>query len=183
MLLETVANRYAEALYSMAKEKGEHKAQLKELEHVYEIIRAHPSLGRAIQSPTIPSAVKRSILQQLLGKRVSQRTLHFFYLLVDKNRELYVKAVVESFRELLRRDEGVVKCRAEVAAPIDETLKGALMEQLKKVTGSKIELEVVENPSLLGGAVLTIGDRLIDGSFASQLTHMRQRFVQAATVV
>ncbi|MEW6277307.1 MAG: ATP synthase F1 subunit delta [Candidatus Eremiobacterota bacterium] len=180
MLLETVANRYAEALYQMAREAKDHKNQLKELEKVYEIIKTHPALGRAVASPTIPSQVKKNILRQLLDQRVSTRTLHFFYLLVDKNREVYVRAVVEAFRELLRRDEGVVKCRAEVASPIDAATRDRLLEQLRKVTGMTIELEVVENPALLGGVVLAVGGRLIDGSLASQLQHIRQRLALAA---
>lgn len=183
MLLETVANRYAEALYDMAKAKNQAKDQLKELDKVYEIIAGSKALGRAIQSPTIPAEVKKNILRDILKKQVSDRTLHFFFLLVDKSRELYVRAVVESFRELLRRDEGVVKCRAEVASPLDDKMKARLIEQIAKATGMKVELEVVERPELLAGAVLTVGDRLIDGSFTSQLTNIRKRFARLERAV
>lgn len=183
MFLETVANRYAEALYDMAKAKNQAKDQLKELEKVHEIIANSAALGRAIQSPTIPAEVKKNVLRDVLNKQVSDRTLHFFYLLVDKSRELYVRAVVDAFRELLRRDEGVVKCRAEVASPLDDKMKARLIEQIAKATGMKVELEVVERPDLLAGAVLTVGDRLIDGSFTSQLGNIRKRFARLERAV
>ncbi|MCE7872294.1 ATP synthase F1 subunit delta [bacterium CPR1] len=184
MLLETVANRYAEALYGMARAEGKAKQQLKELEQVNNVIAHSRALGRAVQSPTIPAQVKKNILRDVLHKeKITPRTLHFFYLLVDKSREVYVRAVVDSFREFLRRDEGVIKCRAEVASPLDEEMKNRLIEQITKATRMKVELEVVERPELLAGAILTVGDRLIDGSFSSQLTHIRKRFARIERAV
>lgn len=183
MLLETVANRYAEALYDMAKAKGQAREQLAELEKVQAIIASSKALGRAIESPTIPAEVKRNVLRDVLAKQVSDRTLHFFYLLVDKSRELYVRAVVDQYRDLLRRDEGVVKCRAEVASPLDDKMKARLIEQITRATGMKVELEVVERPELIAGAILTVGDRLVDGSFTSQLSNIRKRFARLERAV
>ncbi len=184
MLLETVANRYAEALYAMAKAEGKAKQQLKEIEQVHKVIADSRALGRAIQSPTIPAEVKKNILRDVLKReKLTPRTLHFFFLLVDKSRELYVRAVVDSFRDFLRRDEGVVKCRAEVASPLDDEMKARLIEQIARATKMKVELEVVERPELLAGAILTVGDRLIDGSFSSKLTNIRKRFARLERAV
>lgn len=178
-MINALGVRYAQALFDMAKAKNQLDAQLGELVKVQVILRDHPALVRALQSPTVPSPVKKSILQQVLNGRVDANTLHFFYVLVDKGREVYVDSVVDSYRELLRQSRDEVKVVVQSADKLDDALIKQVETSMKSYTGKKVELEFEVVPELLGGLVFRIGDRIIDGSIRNQLNQIHERLAKA----
>lgn len=178
-MINAIGVRYAQALFDMAKAKNQLDAQLAELVKVQLIFRDHQSLVRALQSPTVPSPVKKSILQKVLNGRVDTTTLHFFYVLVDKGREIYVDSVIDSYRELLRQSRDEVKVVVQSADKLDDSLVKQVETSMKGYTGKKVELEFEVVPELLGGLVFRIGDRIIDGSIRHQLNHIHERLAKA----
>lgn len=181
MLLNAVAVRYAQALFEIAKLGKMLDEQLGELIKVQLVFEEHAPLARAIQSPTVPSQVKKSILQRVLTKRVTDTTLHFLYVLVDKNREMYVPAIVEAYKELLRQERGQVEVVVQTASALDDKLIAQVEKQMLEYTGKKVELRQEVVPDLLGGLVLRIGDRIIDGSVRRQIIQIHERLSKAGT--
>ena len=179
MLLNALAGRYAEALFGMAKAKNQVEEQLADLVKTQLILNDHPSLTRAIQSPTVPSEVKKVILKRVLDGRVSTVTLHFFYVLVDKNREVYVDMIVESYRALLRASRDEVKVVVQSAGPLGKPLVKEVEQNMRDYTGMKVELSFEVVPELLGGMVIRIGDRIIDGSVRHQMNQIHERLSKA----
>lgn len=184
MALNAVAVRYAQALFDMARAKKQLDEQLAELVKVQLILQEHKQLTRALQSPTVPSAVKKSILQRVLTKRVSDTTLHFTYVLVDKGREGYVDAIIDGYRELLRQERGQVEVVVQSASPLDDSLVKQVEKSMLDYTGKQVDLKFEVVPALLGGLVIRIGDSIIDGSVRHQLTQIHERLskVGAAAV-
>lgn len=181
MLLRTVASRYAEALYKLARAKARVDDQAAELLRVQTIFDDHPNLKRATESPTVPGLVKKRILKELLGKRIEPTTLHFLFVLVDKGREAYAGLITDSYRAIMRAEAGVVQCRVECAAELDKRLERQLVKNLESYTGQKIELLVEQNPEMLGGLVIHVGDRVLDGSLDTQLGHIQDRLLKAGS--
>lgn len=183
-MVNAIAIRYAQALFDLAREKKLLDEQLSELIKVQLILHDHQQLARALQAPTVPSPVKKSILQKVLSGRVADTTLHFFYVLVDKGREAYVDSIVESYRELLRQSRGEVKVIVQSAEKLDTTLTKQVETNMKSYTGKKVELEFEVVPELLGGLIFRIGDHIIDGSIRYQLNQIGERLsrVGAAAV-
>ena len=140
-MVSALGVRYAQALFDMAKKKNQLDLQLGELVKVQLIFREHAPLTRALQSPTVPSAVKKSILQRVLAGRVGEGTLHFFYVLVDKNREVYVDSIVESYKELLRTSRDEVKVVVQSADKLDDSLVKQVEKSMQSYTGKKVELD------------------------------------------
>ncbi len=178
-MINAIGVRYAQALFDMAKAKNQVDAQLAELVKVQVIFRNHQSLVRALQSPTVPSPVKKSILQKVLTGRSDATTLHFFYVLVDKGREVYVDSVIDSYKELVRQSRDEVKVVVQSADKLDDSLIKQVEASMKSYTGKKVELEFEVIPELLGGLVFRIGDRIIDGSIRNQLNQIHERLAKA----
>lgn len=178
-MVNAIGVRYAQALFDMAKAKNQLDAQLADLIKVQLIFRDHEPLTRALQSPTVPTPVKKSILQKVLHGRVPDTTLHFFYVLVDKGREVYVDSVVESYRELLRQSRDEIKVIVQSPDKLDDNLVKQVEASMKSYTGKKVELEFEVVPELLGGLVFRIGDRIIDGSIRHQLNQIHERLSKA----
>ena len=183
MLHNSVAIRYAQALYEMAKSnKGGVDDQLAELIKVYGILQQHRSLARALESPTVPGQIKKSILRQLLEKRITATTLYFLYVLVDKNREVYVGPIIEAYKELMRRDRGEVEVHVQTAAALPDATLKQVVETMTKHTGMKVSVKAEVVPELLGGMVIKIGDKVIDGSVRHQLNQMQERLNKASVL-
>jgi len=181
VLLNAVAVRYAQAIFDMAKQQHQLDEQLAELIKVKLILEEHPPLSRALQSPTIPSSVKKSILQRVLAQRVSSTTLHFLYVLVDKGREAYVPLVVDCYKELLRQERGQVAVVVQSAAPLDAAFQREVEEKLLAYTGKKVEISFEVDPDLIGGLLLRVGDRIIDGTVRHQMIQIHERLSKAGT--
>ncbi len=179
MLRETVAKVYAKALFSVALKLNRVDEQKRDLVKVCRIFKEHPALRRALEAPTIPSSVKKRMIKELLENRVEQTTLHFYYLLVDKNREVYADAVLEAYGQLVREHKGIVRCLVKTASPLPPSVRHDLERSLMKYTGSKVELIIQVEPELLGGFVVRVGDRLIDASLKTQLEKVRGRLLSS----
>lgn len=179
MLLNAVAGRYAQALFDLAKKAGKLDEQLAELLKVQTTFRENGELARAVLSPTVPSVVKKSILRQVLERSLSETTLHFLYVLVDKNREIYLGLIIENYKELLREERGQVEIIVQSATELDAGLKKQVEERMLAYTGKKVDLKYEVEPTLLAGLVIRIGDRIIDGSVRHQLTQIHERLSKA----
>ncbi len=179
MLDETLAERYSEALYQMARETGQAGQQFRELQEAVTLFQEHRDLRHALESPAVSRDIKKSIVRRLAEGRVQPRTLHFLYLVVDKGRERFLPAMARAFERMLRSDEGIVEARVEVAAPLDSEMEGRVQAHLAELTGKKVQMEIRVRPELIGGAVITVGDRLFDGSVRTHLEKMRERLAQA----
>jgi F-type H+-transporting ATPase subunit delta len=102
-------------------------------------------------------------------------TSDFLLLLIQKNRIRIVDQIAERFMELSDSAEGIVK--GAVLAPDKETaesIKTVLLAAVKKKVGDKVELSEKEDPELVGGAVLKIGDSLWDASIRKKLTLIKE---------
>lgn len=179
MLINAVAVRYAQAIFQIAREANRLDDQLMALIKVETILQEHPSLERAIQSPTIPSSVKKSILKRVLEGRVDNTTLHLCYVLVDKDREVYVESIVAAYRELLRQERGQVEVVVQTASELNADLKSQVESRMRDYTQKKVDLKFEVAPELLGGLVIRLGDRIIDGSVRHQLVQIHERLSKA----
>ena len=184
MLHRALAIRYAQALFDMAKKGQGIDHQLVELLKVKGYLEQSPSLKRALESPTVAAPVKKSILKRLLESRIDNTTLNFLYVLVDKSREVYLDPIVEGYKELMRQERGEVEVSVQTAAPLSDQVLKQVQKTLLDYTGKKVEIKTEVIPALVGGMVIQIGDRVIDGSIRHQLTQIQERLtkVRVATV-
>lgn len=179
MLLKSLARRYAQALYGLAQMEKKVDDRLKELVKTRELLAHQPRLNQALQSPTVPGQVKKAILRRILEKSVSPLVLHFFFVLVDKSREVYVPPIVEAYKELIREARGEVECTIRSSEELPKGTQAKLIETLSQRTGKKVELKLEVDPELLGGLQIIIGDSIIDGSLRTQLGKIREQFARA----
>lgn len=178
MLPEKVAERYAEALFSLASEKEKVEDFKAELERVVEVFAKHEDLNKAFNAPHISPFVKRSIAKKLFEGKVLPELLAFLLLLVDKKREKFLPAVAEKYQKIF--DESVNSTTAVVtlASDIPENQKVLIARTLSAYTKKDVRLEINTDPSILGGIIVRIGDTLIDGSLRHSIEGMKDMFLK-----
>lgn len=177
---QTVLRRYANALYQEAEHQDCIEAVDEDVDLLRQTLEETHEFARLVESPAIPQDKKKDIFRALLEERVHALTLRFLELLVDKDRETLLPSLLDTYRDLRDDMMNIVEVQARTPEPLSEAEREKLVQRLKAMTGKDIRLEVSENPSLIGGLVIRIGDRVYDGSVRQKLENLRDSWGQAA---
>lgn len=178
MLEEQLALKYAQALFELAQENNMLDEVRQELAMVNETVAQYPDLGKLMYHPLVPAAVKKDTVQKIFAASVNVYVLHFLLLLVDKRRENYLSAIYHTFLDLLNAARNIMTAKAVAAMPLSDAQVQALRDKLSAVTGRNIHLEVSVDPRLIGGVMVQLGDKLIDGSVRRRLRTLEQALLR-----
>ncbi len=173
MIASQLAMRYAEALYELAAERQALDGVEKDLAGVEETIAAHEDLATLLYHPQVPLAAKKETVTRVFGPQVTDFVLKFLLLLVDKRREAALPAIIKEYKVLANKARNIAEAEVTTAMPLSEGEKTALAAKLGAVTGKTVVLNTKVDDRIVGGVVVKIGDKLIDGSVARQLEALR----------
>lgn len=166
----TVARPYAHAAFEVASDSGRLKEWSELLASLSELARDPDSAG-IIQHPAIaPVDLAAALLEALKG--VDEEGANFVRLLAERRRLMAAVEIAAQFEALRAEAEGRMSVSVRSARSLDDKAAKALQEALARRLGRKIELQVVEDDSLIGGVVLRAGDLVIDGSVKGQLDRL-----------
>jgi F-type H+-transporting ATPase subunit delta len=101
-------------------------------------------------------------------------------LLLRRGRIRQLPRVAAEFRRLDDMRNNVVHAIATSASPLDDAELRAITARLEQMSGGEVALETAVDPDLIGGVVVRIGDRLIDGSVRGRLERLRNQLVSGA---
>lgn len=174
-----VASRYAKSLLELSVEKGELEAVHKDMNRLLEIAASNQEFKVMIQSPVINSDKKLNVLRALYANNASPITLAFFDILARKGREGVLLDIAKEFHKQFNTQQGIQEAEIVTTFPIDEELRKSFIGIVKEISGKdKIELAEKVEEDLLGGFVLTVGDKQIDESLSSKLNSLKLKFTQ-----
>ena len=171
MITNAIARRYAKALVQLgAEEKSVDRFQA-ELASFEAVLAASAELRSVIANPAYGIEAKREIVKELTAKLAPSTTVtNFMLLLLDKNRLDQLPQIVLSYGIFADELSGVVRPTLTTALPLDAIQVEGIKKALAQVTGRQVVLKVEQDPSLIGGVVTKIGDKVFDGSVRTQLT-------------
>ena len=174
-----LAVRYAGALLAAAKREGTLAGVAESYAAVLEVCRAHPDLRRFLEGPQVAEQEQKLLLTSVFGPRLEPLLLRFFHLLVDKIRIEYLLDAGEQLALLYEAERGYRRAQVTTAVPLPGELESGLREQLERIAGAKIIMEKRVDPAVIGGASVTLGDQILDGTVRTQLERLRDRLRQA----
>jgi F-type H+-transporting ATPase subunit delta len=175
----SAARRYAEAAFEVAMRDDTVDAWRSELEAAAEVV-AEERIGRALANPSIPLETRTATAEATFGPLVGKGPLNLIKLLLRRGRIEELPRLATEFRRLDDERKGIIQATATATSELTKDEVRALTQRLEQLTGGRIELEVQVDPSLLGGVVVRVGDRLIDGSVRSRLERLRNQLVSGA---
>jgi F-type H+-transporting ATPase subunit delta len=176
---DTAARRYAEAAFEVGTRDGTLAAWRSELDAAAAIISDPRAIG-ALANPAVPIDQRSVAVAALLRGVASDPVQNLVQLLLRRGRIEELPRVAAEFRRLDDRRQGITHATATSAAPLTPDEVAALTERLARSTGGRIALDVQVDPSILGGLVVRIGDRLIDGSVRGRLERLRNQLISGA---
>jgi F-type H+-transporting ATPase subunit delta len=176
---ETAIRRYAEAAFEIATRDKAVERWRSELETAAAVV-AEPKVGRALANPSTPLEERTATAESTFGRIVSPPVVNLIQLMLRRGRIEQLPHLAEEFRRLDNLHQGITLATATSASPLSPDEVRALTERMEQFTGGRIELDVKVDPSLLGGLIVQVGDRLIDGSVRSRLERLRNQLVSGA---
>ena len=171
-----IANRYAKALFDQAQEQAAVHSVLNELNELKTVYETMPELASFLANPAIPKADKVQFVNDQFVSKTSALTGNLLKLMADNERVALLPLVAEQFKQLLDTFEN--NAVADVVTPkaLDSAQEVKLKQSLKAAYGySDITLNVMVEPSILGGMVVKIQDKVIDGSFSGKLNTLAKQ--------
>ncbi len=173
MLNIQLATKYARAIFELAQEENKLDAYSKDLTKINEDVFGLPEAVKFFQNPLVPHQAKKDLLSKAFKDEISEESMNFLMLLVDKNRIGIFKEIYEIFTSLKNTAQGILVADVITAFPLTKTQETQLTKKLAAVTGKKIQIRKHEDKSILGGVIVTIGDKRIDGSAAGRLRSLK----------
>lgn len=172
----SAASRYAKALFGAAKKPKQTETVREELDRVLKVLRTDEKLWKIWNHPLVSLKDKRAGLEKAFHG-LSQTTADFLVLLIKKNRLALLPQVVFAFAGLDDEARGILRAKVESAFPLSEALKKKLESGLSRWSGKTVTLDVSENARLLGGVVVKVGDKVLDGSVLNSLHKLKEQLV------
>jgi F-type H+-transporting ATPase subunit delta len=169
-----LAERYAAALFELADEGHALDIVAGDLRELRAMLIGSGDLMRLVRSPVLSRAEQGKAMAAIVESSSLSKLTADFIAIVARNRRLFaVPAMIEAYLAKLAERRGEVTAEITAAQTLTEAQQGSLTEQLRRVVGSRVAIDVKIDPSLLGGMVVKIGSRMVDGSLKGQLQRLR----------
>jgi F-type H+-transporting ATPase subunit delta len=175
---DTAPRRYADAAFEIALRDGTVEVWRRELDSAAATA-GDETLMSVLANPATPLDQRVDVTQQVFAG-LSQPVRNLILLLVRRGRIEQLPRVAAEFARLDDRRQGLTHATATSAAslPADELRK--IAARLEEITGGRIALDTNVDPGILGGIIVRIGDRLIDGSVRGRLERLRNKLASGA---
>ncbi len=175
MIGSDIAKRYAKALFEIAQEEDAIESIYDELKGFSSLLKGSKDLAEFFANPVFDSSDKGAVMGDILKEtKVSAITSNFLKLLVDKRRINAIGQIEECYRRYMDDVLNKVRIDVKTAFPLSGELSVRIKKQMEGLTGKNVEMVINEDPSLLAGVVIGVGDTLYDGSVRAQLNSIRE---------
>jgi F-type H+-transporting ATPase subunit delta len=169
--LTTIARPYAEAAFQLARDQNALPVWSQMLKLASSVV-GDPRIGEALDNPKLDAGAKESLLLSICGDGLNAEGRNFVRLLVEADRIALMPSIASLFETLKDESEGVAKATIESAYELSAEDLQDLTIALERRFKRKVEATVVVNPELIGGARITVGDNVIDGTVQERLRAM-----------
>jgi F-type H+-transporting ATPase subunit delta len=170
----TVANRYAAALFQVAKENDQVAQIGDQMRVVKEALRQNPELLSFLKLPKVSVEKKKEVVKEAFSA-ASSYIVNTLLLMIENRREDYLLQMAEEYIVLANNERGIAEATVTSVRPLSEAEKSSLSAAFAKKIGKKtLEIQNIVDPKLLGGLKVRIGNRIFDGSLRGKLDRLKQ---------
>jgi len=169
----TIAKRYARALLLLAIQKDNLEGCQNGLRALSDALEQHPRLSEILVSPVLGTAERRATLDAVLDHiEMNDDVRRFAELLVERRRADLVGHIARTFDRFVDDRQGLARATVTSAVAMDQASLSHIRQLLTQRTGCTVILTNEVDASILGGAVLRVGNRELDASARSKLRQM-----------
>ena len=176
MRTETVARNYAEALFQLAERSGNIERYANLIDAVAAAVEQTPRVQAVLMSPRVPKVEKARLLGGAL-RDVPREFVLFLQALVRRGRQSILRTIATEYMNLLDQKLGRVRAGVTLARDPDEKLQQAIQQALSRQLGKQVIPSFMVDPEIMGGTIVRVGERVLDGSVRRRMTKLRRRLL------
>ena len=170
--LTTAARPYAKAVFELAESSGALDTWSEQLSAMASIVSAEGS-AELLDSPKINAAQKVDTFKELANGSLNDQSINLLKSLGENNRFALLPDMASLFETMKSESQGEVEGEIIAAAAMSDTQESAIVGALEKRLGRKVKLVTKIDETLLGGAIIRVGDLVIDGSLHGRFQSMK----------
>ena len=168
--------QYANALADIALEQGAAEPVLRQLADFNAAYQESAELRNFLASPAVEREAKHGVIEKLAARLGASKIIrNFLFVMIDNQRTALLPQMLETFQLVLQQRQGMAEATVISATALNDAQKSQLQQTLEKLSGKKISAKYSQDPALLGGVQVRIGDTIYDGSLRNRLNQMRAR--------
>lgn len=175
--MAAIYKEYSEALFILARENDECAEILRELEETERIFAENPEYMEFLSCPSIPNGERTDAICEAFGF-MSEHTLSFLCILCERGRILDFSDCVKEYKRLYDALSNVKTATVYTPVLLTEEQKSSLVLKLERKYGCSVSLDCRVDDTLLGGAVVELDGKIIDGSVKSQLHQLKDVIIK-----
>ena len=169
--LVTIARPYAEAAFSLAKERGE-LSKWSEALALMAAVYEDPQMQSVVANPKVGVADVQRLMLAICGDRIDGNARNLIGLLATNGRLTVLPQIRQLFEARKADDEGTVEAQISSAYALDDAQLKQIVSQLAKRFHKNIQPAVSIDPELIGGIKVQVGDKVWDASVRGSLQQM-----------
>ena len=172
-----VINEYAKALFELSKETDRVRAISSALDVVLNVTEENPEYLDFLSSPNIPKSERTAAIAEAFSG-FDEYVVSFLSLLCEKGRICEIRECISEFKQLCDAADKISVAEVSSAVELSDNQKAALVRKLETLCGNRVVLDCRTDPTLLGGMVVLIDGKIIDGSIRRQLHELKEVMYQ-----
>jgi F-type H+-transporting ATPase subunit delta len=170
------AKRYAQAAFELALERNELEGWQESLRKIVDLTKDEELIA-LLQNPRLPFDAKKNLLQTKLGE-INPLALNLALLLVSKGRLRIGGDISQQYNDLLDAHRGIERAKVTTAFPLGDEESKAISNRLGEIVEQRVVIDAQIDPSIIGGFIARMGDKLIDGSIHQKLETLKKSLVE-----
>ena len=177
-MAKLVSKVYGDALMQAARGKDKLDAVFEEAVALSQVFRDHEELIHLLDHPQVVKEEKLQIICDVFQGKVSDEIMGFLAAIVDKGRQNDVLAILDYFIGQVKEEKGIGRAQVTSAVELTDTQKAQVKDKLLTTTRYvEFEMNYIVDPSLIGGMVIRIGDRVVDSSIKTRLYELKKQLL------
>lgn len=169
-----MSKEYATALFMLACESGQENEYALALGSVLDIFNQNNEYITFLASPAVPMQERVDALGKVFEDSIPEHVLSFIQLLCENGRINAFSDCVKEYKKLLDASKRVSVAKVKSSVALDETEKERLKTKLEKLNGNTVVLDCSVDESLMGGIVVEIDGKIVDGSLRHRLYDVKE---------
>jgi len=175
----TIARNYAEALFQVGESSGSTELFADLMEGLSSAIESDLRIRQLLESPRVPKRSKQDILGRALAPYAPQPFVRFIAAVVKRGRQGLFVPICRGYLRLVDDKFNRVHAGVTLARQPDAALQDMVRRRLSEVLGKEVIPQFRTDPDILGGLVVRVGDRVMDGSLRRRMVALRRKLLGA----
>ena len=171
-----ITTRYAKSLLGLVIEKNLLEETLNDMKLIQLVCSTNKDFSLLLKSPIVKTDKKLSIFNKIFSDTLNELSVMFVNIITTKKREMYLEGIAESFILQYKSYNKIESATVTTAVRIDDQTRKKILTYISKQGNINIELTETIDENIIGGTIITMGDKQLDTSISRTIKELRQKF-------